>query len=303
MKVARTLGTLAMALAIVAAMPERRARACASCGCGDPTLTATGVEQPYKNRLRIGAEARYGSFSLGSEDAVERVQFVRTSLVASWSPVRRVTVSALLPWVSSWLSRSGMPRSTLNGLGDLELGARGVVFEDRGFAPHHVLWLGGGLKLPTGYRAYDSTGFPAPDDDQPGSGSWDPFGGVTYGWFSGGLLSFFASSSGRWTTPGWHGYRRGSSVGGSLALQLQPWSWGALQLGADLLWVQADSLSNGNAVPNTGGTTGYLAVAAMFNPWRDLLLRAVVDAPVVTALNGTQTVGPQVALQVSYDFN
>jgi hypothetical protein len=204
--------------------------------------------------------------------------------------------------MTSWIRR-GATRTSINGLGDLELAARAVVYQERSFAPHHVLWLTAGLKFPTGYRAYDSAGYPASDDDQPGSGSWDPFGGVTYAWFSGDLISFFASSSLRWTTPGWHGYRRGSSVGGSLAVQLQPWRWGALQLGGDFLWEQSDTLANSHAVPNTGGTTGYLAVGLMANPWRDLLLRVVVDAPLLTALNGAQTVGPQVVAQLSYDFN
>ena len=63
----------------------------------------------------------------------------------------------------------------------------------------------------------------------------------------------------RWTTRGWDGYRRGSTVGGSLAFQLQPWAWGALQLGADFVWQQSDTLANDHAVPNTGGTIGYLA--------------------------------------------
>ena len=94
------------------------------------------------------------------------------------------------------------------------------------------------------------------------------------------------------TTPGWHGYRRGSTVVGSLLVQLQPWPWGALQLGGDFQWTAADMLATGHAVPNTGGITGYLAVALLANPWRDLLVRLVVDAPVITALYGTQTVGP-----------
>jgi hypothetical protein len=33
------------------------AMACASCGCGDPTLTGAGTEQPFRNRIRVSAAA------------------------------------------------------------------------------------------------------------------------------------------------------------------------------------------------------------------------------------------------------
>ena len=153
------------------------------------------------------------------------------------------------------------------------------------------------------HRPHLSTRFPVDSDDRPGSGSYDPFVGLTYGWFSGELLSVFASATGRLTTHGFDGYLRGATVGGTAVLQLQPWGWGALQVGADLLWERADYLGNGNLVPNSGGTTGFLVGALLVNPWRDLLLRLVVDAPVITVMQGTQSVGPQVTLQVAYDFN
>jgi hypothetical protein len=294
---------LVLAACVVGSATARRADACASCGCGDQTLTATGVERPYRNRIRLAWEERYGSLTMGDDMTGEHTQFLRSTLAASWSPLKRLTIGAVLPWVTSWIARGAAPQSSLNGLGDFELAARGVLFQEKSFAPHHVIWALAGLKFPTGYRVTDSSGFVVPPDDQPGSGSWDPFAGVTYAWFSGELTSFFASTALRWTTAGWEGYRRGSTLGGSLAFQLQPWQWGAFQLGGDFLWQQSDTLMNGHAVPNTGGTTGYLAVAFLLNPWRDLLFRVVVDAPVLLALHGTQTIGPQVVAQVSYDFN
>jgi hypothetical protein len=91
-------------------------------------------------------------------------------------------------------------------------------------------------------------------------------------------------------------------VSGSTALQVQPWRWGALQGGVDWSWQDSDKLGNGVPMPNTGGFAGYVMLGVLVNPWRDLLLRAVVDAPIVTMLNGKQTVGPQVVLQLAYDF-
>jgi hypothetical protein len=288
---------------IISCLGSQSAFACASCGCGDNTLTATGVERPYRNRIRVLLEERYGSLVLGDDATGEHTTFLRQSLAASWSPQKRVTIALVVPWMTSWIRRAGVPRSTVTGLGDVELAGRVVLYQEKSFAPHHVLWAGVGLKFPTGRESRDTNGFPVDSDDRPGSGSWDPYLGVTYGWFSGELFSFFASASGRLTTHGFDSYLRGATIGGTAVLQLQPWSWGALQLGADLLWERADYLGNGNLVPNSGGTTGFLVGAFLANPWRDLLLRVVVDAPVITVMQGTQSVGPQVTLQVAYDFN
>jgi len=275
------------------------ARACATCGCGDSTLTATGVEKPYKNRVRVSLEERMGSFSQG--DPGEHSWFLKSSLTGSWSPHERITVGALLPWVTAWLDAAGQPQRVANGLGDLELQARVLVYRERRFAPHHLLWGLAGLKTPTGYRVYDDTGHPFPDDDQPGSGSWDPFVGATYGWFS-EPLALFASASYRVTTPNERGYRRGSQLGWSAFVQFQPWTWGAFGIGLEGHYTQADTLLNGNAVPNTGGTVLNLAPAFLAMPLTDLLIRLVVDVPVVHVLDGVQTIGTQVALQIAYDI-
>ena len=45
-----------------------------------------------------------------------------------------------------------------------------------------------------------------------------------------------------------------------------------------------------------------LVPGALFNPWRDLLVRASVEVPVVQKLYGTQSLSPQFVMSVSYDF-
>ena len=277
--------------------------ACATCNCGDQTLTASGLEKPYLNRVRLSLDERYGSLSSGQSDYLEQVTFLRSALSLSWSPWKRVTFLAVLPWMDIWSRVTAQPLQSIHGLGDLELSLRAVLFQERSFAPHHLLWGSVGLKTPTGYLVHDNGGYAYSDDDQPGTGSWDPLAGITYGWFSGDWLSAFVSTTGRYTTPGWHGYRRGSFFGASAALQVQPKSWFAFSIGADVSWTQADALSNHHAVPNTGGTVLYAAPAILFSPRTDLLIRAVVDAPVVTAMNGSQTAGTQASLSVAWDVH
>jgi hypothetical protein len=293
---------ICVALALLAlAAADRRAAACATCSCGDPTLTATGVEQPYKNRVRVGWEERYSDHWSGTDDTFQHLYTLRTSIAATWSPVDRFTIGAFLPWVTTWLSHGLGGIETINGLGDMELSGRVLVARDRRFGAHHLFWLNAGLKMPTGPRIHDDQGYPYSDDDQPGSGSWDPFGGATYAWFSGNVWSVYASASYRYTTKGPRGYRRGSVLGWTTAAQLQPWNRVAFTLGVDGSWSQPDELSNGHASPDTGGVVVGLAPGLTVAPRVDLLVRLVVDVPLVQVLDGRQHQGPQVLLTLNYD--
>lgn len=130
---------------------------------------------------------------------------MRSALFGAWTPHPRITV---VPWMTTWMTTGGQ-HALINGLGDMELSGRVLVARDKTFG--------------------DDAGFPYADDDQPGSGSWDPFFGVTYAWYSGGLWSAYGSGSYRYTTEGWHGYRRGMQAGWNAAVQAQPWSWGGFQ--------------------------------------------------------------------------
>ncbi len=291
---------LAWVLAALCALDARTARACASCNCGDSTLTATGVEMPYKNRVRLALEERLDDHQRGDAFTGERTLSLRSSLAASWSPHSRVTVLAALPWITQWNTPVGNQTRTLNGLGDLETSLRVVAYRNRRFAPEHLFWLAGGLKMPTGPRQMAEDGYPVSDDDQPGSGSWDPFFGATYAWF-GGFTSVFVSASYRVTTPGPRGYRRGSTLGAAAWVQLQPWWWGAATVGVDGSWSEAATLSSGMPSPDTGGTVGRVTAALLASPRTDLLIRLAVAVPAVQVMNGHQTEGLQGVLSIAYD--
>lgn len=298
----RACARLAWALtAIGIAATPVRAVACASCGCGDPTLTAVGVEKPYQNRLRIAVEERVGARSSGRDVALARQLVLRSQLGVSYSPHARVTLVAVLPLVASSVHGPAGRAARIVGLGDLDLQARVVVARDRAFSPRHLFWLSAGLKTPTAPRVRDDAGFPYPDDEQPGSGSWDPSAGATYAWF-GDLVSVSSTLLYRHPTSGPRGYRFGPSLLSSTVAQLQPFTRVAFQLGADLRYAFADELANGAAAPSTGGLVAGVVPGLLVNPWRDLLLRAAVEVPVYQALRGAQSVGPQGVFTVSYDF-
>ncbi|MDB4969556.1 MAG: hypothetical protein JWN44_5245 [Myxococcales bacterium] len=293
--------TVVVALLALAAY-ARPADACSVCNCGDPTLTAVGVEQPYRNRVRAGIEERYGSHTQGDGLNATDLQLLRSALFAAWSPHPRITVGLVVPWMTTWLTPATGRPAVVNGLGDFELSGRVLIARDKSFGAHHLLFGTAGLKMPTGPRLRDDEGFPYPDDDQPGSGSWDPFVGATYAWYSGALWSAFASGSYRYTTTGWHGYTRGMQAGWNAVVQAQPWDWGAVQLFIDGNWMRHDTLASGGAMPNTGGTVVRLGPAVVYSPRMDLIVRLAASLPVVQAFEGVQRDGAQVMLSLIWDI-
>ena len=208
---ARALGGVLLVAFFAALASPSSVSACASCGCGDPTLTAVGVEQPYKNRLRLVLEERIGTRTSGAGVMRVRLLMTRTQLGIAYTPHARITLTAFLPLVASTLTGPTGASQRVVGLGDFELQARVLVARDRSFAPRHLFWLVAGLKAPTAPRLRDDAGYPYSDDDQPGSGSWDPLGGATYAWF-GGFVSVYSSFLFRVPTDGARGYRRGRSI-------------------------------------------------------------------------------------------
>jgi hypothetical protein len=296
------LVTLLACAATVIGWPPSTANACVPCNCGDPTLVATGVEQPYRNRVRMALEERVSTHESG--DMLTRREALATisSLYVLWSPHHRITVGAMLPWVVASIRGADGTTRLASGLGDLETSARFVVARDRRFAARHIFQLIAGLKWPTGPRVADAEGFFFADDEQPGSGSYDPVVGAAWSWFTGGLASGAVQTMARIPTAGPRGYRRGAAVSTSAIVQLQPARWFALGLGGVVLWRAADTLANGAASPDTGGVVVQLLPAFLFAPASRVLIRLGAGIPIVQSFNGRQREGVEGTLSLAVDI-
>ncbi len=280
------------------------AHACASCGCGDPTLTTMGVEKPFKNRIRLSFEQRLGG-QLERDLQTESI-IARSTFTGSWSPTTWLTVGAALPVISGQLQVQHHPVRRLAGLGDLELYGRALVFRDRSFSPRHLGAVLVGIKLPTGPRVEDSSGYPAKEDFQPGSASVDGIFGASYSYF-GDSVSVFASLSYRHTTTGWRGYRRGSKIGASAILQHPIHDRIALALGMDFGHARPDEVAPPEStdnlpLPNTGGTLLSVTPQVLFSLRTDWLLRVAVQAPVLQSWNADQSEYPTGVVSLTVDL-
>jgi hypothetical protein len=182
-------------------------------------------------------------------------------------------------------------RST-SGMGDAQLFARYTVFQkDRRGSTFRVAPFIG-IKLPTGDDD-DRDGFGRlPQPLQPGSGSWDPFGGVIATWQTldyeiDAQLSYKANTAA-------NGFEFGDEFGFDASLQYRLWP---RELGAGVPGFlygvietnglhQASNEIGGANDPNSGGTTLFLSPGLQFVT-RRWVLEAIVQLPVVQDLKGT----------------
>jgi hypothetical protein len=230
---------LAVAIAAIVAAPSV-ARACATCACGDPTITTMGSEKPFAGRLRLSAEVRRRAETIDGVDVADH----RMILAAAYAPWSRLVLAAELPLV--W--RDGQSAATA-GPGDAALRGKLFVLQAGRDTARHLLAVTGGVKLPTAPRLADGE----PVALEPGTGSVDPELGLGYGFFA-YPWSVQASASAIRPIGGWDDSEPAPALRGSLTVQYQP-SW-ALAFGLGV-----DARIEGNAHAATASQESGLAVS------------------------------------------
>ncbi len=95
------ISALAITCGALAAGP--RAFACAVCATADPTIVASGEEQPFRGRLRLAADARIGRVDAGDVSLDDR----RVEIATTWAPIRALEI---LNRGSSFISASSTSR-------------------------------------------------------------------------------------------------------------------------------------------------------------------------------------------------
>lgn len=297
----RRLAPLLLAAALAAALSPGRARACASCGCGDPTLTVMGREIPFAGRLRASAELRYRADRVGAPgvDAVE-LHEGRLDLGLSYTPLDRLTLSFTLPLLLRRLSYVNLGWDLGGGVGDLELRARVLLYRDRRLAPRHLLGLHGGLRAPGGPPPAPPPGRTLNPDLLASTGSVDVIAGLSYSHLR-ERLSLYASAILFVPTQGAFGVRSPLSLRGALSAQYQLRPWIAPQLGVDLR-LDGTAYQGEAPDPNSGGFIAYASPGLVLGPAMDWLLYAQLRVPFVQALTGEHREGLIAAVGVTRDF-
>lgn len=243
------------------------ARACSVCAVGDPTLTLMGQGQPGARRLRLSTTETWRRLRIEGVDMREN----RLSVGVAYAPHARLMLAAQLPFAHQRLRYPNLAERRRWSLGDATLDARAVIFRDRAFAPTHLLLARFGVEAPTGSSR---------DAADLGTGGWSPRLGLAYAHFAAPWSSNFSASV---RTP-----TSNEPISAELeaSVQLQPWTAFGFRLGADVRY---------------DGETRVLGYAGLIGRVGDLVLSALVAAPMYQALNGTDRVWPSLRVELTLD--
>lgn len=285
-------------------------RACSVCGC-DPSAGTLGIDRPSHGALRLAFDTRYLVKEAGAAAGFERETQLRTAARVQWSPLASLSVGLEIPlFLYLDTEHAGSPPATLtdgglgaaHGLGDVAASAR-WDFLRSGVDARHVLAATGTLKLPTGQADRAAPGEVPDDHGQLGSGSWDGLLGLSY-LFGPQPWTLYASVTGRFNGVNARGYRAGHALWSAVgARRMFLGQTLALSLDAQVRVSRRDTLSGGGGLDeDSGGSLVYAVPAIAWSPAGELLLRAIVQLPVVAALNGAQGEKPVAYATLSYDF-
>ena len=198
----------------------------------------------------------------------------------------------VVPYVDKRLEASAAPTRSARGLGDVSLFGRYTAFKRNFRGGNFRIAPFAGVELPTGDdEMRDSFGL-LPAGVQPGSGSWDPFGGIvttyqTLDYQIDAQASYKANRSA-------NGFEFGDVARLDASFQYRLWPrelkggvpgfvYGILE--ANLIH-QEKNRSGGLADANSNGTSLFLVPGLQYVTKR-WIVEAAVQVPVVQALNGT----------------
>ena len=275
--------------------------ACATCGCGDPTLTGLGAEKPFQNRLRASLDFRYRTDAIGQPN-VDRIDLQEARLDAqlAWAPTDRLFLLASAPILDRTVGYVNGARTNAFAFGDAELRLKAFVAQDRAFAPRHLFSLMAGLKLPTARREQAEDGSYLPIETQPGTGSWDPTLGLSYAYFP-RPWSVYTSVQGSAPLRGTADFRASPSMRTTVSVQRQFIPQLAARLGFDGR-LDARSFEDGRPERDSSGFVGFVTPQVLVSPTADLVVVLSAYIPVVEALAGYHDEGVIWGAAVAYDL-
>ncbi|MGQ0502461.1 MAG: hypothetical protein ACT4P0_07625 [Panacagrimonas sp.] len=286
----------AAALAAGFALP---AHACSTCKCGDYTINLLGTEKPFSNRFRIGVDTLVRSETQGAGLAQRDTDEWRTLLGLAWSVNENLTLAAQVPWVRKEVENRTLARAQAQGLGDIDLFARYVLYRGGSGSGRHLAGVRLGVRLPTADEV-EVDGEKVDIDAQPDAGSTAPNLGGWYAyfrfpWFATASVNYFHFSDGH------QDIAPGDAVGASLLGQYGFNQTVAVQLGIDARYAEKNQFS-GVDDPDSGGTLAMAYAGVAIRALDELVVNAAIQAPFIEELHGRQQEDPVFRLGLAYDF-
>ncbi len=284
--------------------------ACATCLCGDPTLTTMGVEKPFAGRTRVSVDYLTRGETVGEARTEEhKIDEERITYSLSYAPNTQWMLSASVPMITKTVDRYDLSHEQSSGVGDVDLTARWFIGRPTSIATSRLWGLHFGARIPTSSEQM-LKGEAIDFDAQPGAGALIPSVGIWLGEYH--LPWFFYGSAivQHATSDGYQGYRPGNALlltaHSQYALPTQAFlkpfiqEW-ALQFNLDARWKNQDQF-NGVLADDSGGTLVMATPGLAWTPSTDWLVNISYQQPIIENAKGRQEEEPTLRAGITYDF-
>lgn len=293
----RSAAATAVALAAFAAAPT--AQACSTCKCGDYTITLLGAEKPFANRFRAGLDYLHRGESQGAGVGERETTEDRLLLGLAYSVNENLTLAVQVPWVKKEIEDGNLARQDAEGLGDIDLIGRYVLYRAGSGSGRHLAGLRLGVRLPTSEEVREN-GAKLDIDVQPDAGATVPNVGGWYAyfhfpWFFTTTLTAFQFGDAN------QDFEPGDALVGSALGQYALNQTFALQAGLDARYAQKNAFG-GVDDDNSGGTLATVFLGAAARLSTDLVIHGGVQLPALEDLNGEQDEDATLRAGLAYDF-
>jgi hypothetical protein len=311
MGLSRVLAVWVLLVSIPLLTP-RPAEACSICRCGDPTFNALGSNIYADGAFHLALDwdrfdKEQGVFELHEEHPeslrplheghgeTETLIENRVTATLSYAFAQRFNVVARVPYSFKNLTE-GEEVTDTDGFADPEIYALVRLWSSSfGQGLGRQTWLSAlvGVKTPWGQNDVQQDGQRVDEHAQPGTGSTDWFGGLSFLHLFDEKSALFASTQYRGTGRNDFGYKYGDIVLANLAYERKLLESLDAVLELNYRWAGKDQVDfAGVEDPNTGGNILYITPRLLFSVTERFVVRASVQIPTWKDLNGEQTEKP-----------
>lgn len=275
--------------------------ACATCLCGDPTITTMGTEKPYAGRMRVSVDYLTREETVGIAHISEQtVNEERITYNFSYALNEKWVFAASVPLVDKKVERYDFSRDDASGIGDTDLSARWLIGSGDGIQAKNLWGVQLGLRVPTSSEE-KSHGTAIDFDAQPGAGATIPSVGLWYGRYQMPWFFYTSAVVQHAVDEGYQGYQAGDVLLVTGHAQYAVNYQLALQFGLDGRWKEKDSYHD--VTDNDSG--GMLLMASpgiAWTPIEDLVVNFSYQIPAIEDLNGNQEDKSVLRIGVAYDI-
>jgi len=289
---------LASTAALSLALSAQRAEACSICRCGDPTFNALGKDVTSEPGFRFAFDIDRFSKTQGSPDEQDSIVEDRYTAVGAYTLGNRALLVARVPFAQRTLDeRVGdeVERSEASGLGDPEFSAQIRLWSSplNGDLGRRLSFSAtAGVKTNWGENDIEKDGERLDEHVQPGTGSTDPFFGVSGYYLLNTKSSLFASAQRRLPGANDFGYQYGDISLLNFAYERKLTANLDSVLELNYRHAGRDRIDDsGEHDPDTGGSILYLTPRVLVNVG-GVVVRFAAQIPVSESLYGVQDEKP-----------